>query len=481
MSSTLLIVFGGTGDLATRKLLPAIARMASRRDTGGCLPVLAVARDPKHTDESYRRLARQALEAAGVTPEEATGFCDDWVYYQSIGDGSPGRYRDLAARVEAIGRDRNLQGDRAFYLALPPSAYPPTIEGLAESGLLANASGWVRLVIEKPFGHDLASAQALNELLHRHVDESQIYRIDHYLGKETVQNLLIFRFANAIFESLWNRDRIDHVQITVAEALGLVDRADYYDRTGALRDMIQNHVTQLLSLVAMEVPASFDEASVRYEKAKVLQSVQPPLDDEIVFGQYGAGRVGDRDAIGYLAEPGVATGSTTETYVAMTLFVDNWRWQGVPFYVRTGKRLAESRTEIAVTFRRAPVCLFQSLGNCLITSNVLVLTLQPHEGFSLFIDVKRPGDPLDLAPVPLSFKYQDAFGRLADAYETLMLEVIKGDQTHFVRGDFTEMAWSLYDSVLARRPEAHLYPAGTWGPEAADRLLARGGHRWRNA
>lgn len=478
----LFVIFGGTGDLATRKLIPAIVRLSAQGFFGPHFPIVGVGRDMDQTDDSYRTLARDAITKAGIDPAEAQAFCADTLYYHAIGQGRPEDYHGLAERLDVIARERGVELNRVFYLALPPAAFGSTVEGLGKAELLKQDRGWTRLVIEKPFGADLESARALNALLYRHVAESQVFRIDHYLGKESVQNLLIFRFANAIFESLWNRDRIEHVQITVAESLGVEDRAGYYDRTGALRDMVQNHVTQLLALVAMEVPAAFDADSIRYEKQKVLQSLKPPHPPDVVLGQYIAGPAAEGQQTaqkGYREERDVPQDSRTETYVAMHLRIDNWRWQGVPFYVRTGKRLAEQRTEIAVTFRPGPVCLFESLGRCLVSSDVLLLTLQPREGFSLFIDVKRPGEPLELVPLPLRFRYEEFFGRLPEAYETLLVEVLQGDQTHFVRADFAEASWKLYDGLLSKPLPIHEYPAGSWGPPEGESLLERNGHVWQ--
>ncbi len=314
--------------------------------------------------------------------------------------------------------------------------------------------------------------------MHRYFQEPQIYRIDHYLGKDTVQNLLVFRFANALFESAWNRDRIDNIQITVAESLGIGSRAGYYDRAGALRDMVQNHLIQLLSLVAMEPPASFEAEAIRDEKVKVLHSVRPIELDDVVLGQYADGSVAGEGVLGYTAEEGVADESTTETYAALRLYVDTWRWQGVPFYLRAGKRMPRRLTQIAVTFREPPVALFKHFERGMRKGNVLYITLQPHEGFDLLFDVKAPSDRPRLETLPLEFDYEDAFGSLPGAYETLLHDVMTGDQTLFVRGDEVEKAWDLYTPLLdgGRIPE--VYPAGSWGPPAADRLTTPDGDQW---
>jgi glucose-6-phosphate 1-dehydrogenase len=497
---SLFIIIGGTGDLTRRKLLPALCRLAMQGHLPSASAVLGVARDERQTDAGFRAWAREALVAAGRSPREAAAWCDARLHYQPLASGSPDDYARLAARIASIERERGLPGNRAFYLAMPPAAVPATLAGLGGAGLsdAGRASGgasssaprddrrgraWTRLVIEKPFGRDLASARELNAIVHRTFDESQVYRIDHYLGKETVQNLLVFRFSNAIFESLWNRDKVECVQITVAEEIGVGSRSGYYDNAGALRDMVQNHATQLVSLIAMEVPAAFEADAIRYEKVKALRQIAPPLAEDIVLGQYARGSVGGRDVPGYREEAGVAADSDTETFVAMRLEVDSWRWQGVPFFVRTGKRLATRLTQIAVRFRRAPVCLFQMYDSCQIHSNVLLMTLQPEEGFSLYFDVKRPGEPFTLEALPLRFKYEDAFGALPEAYETLLLDVLTGDQTLFVNADEVEASWHLYDPLVSRKKgdplrDVRPYAAGTWGPPEAERLLARHKSRW---
>ena len=476
----LIVIVGATGDLTRRKLLPAVYRLIRKGFMAGKSRVLGVARTALD-DASFRDWARQALSDDGVPADEFGDWCDQCLFYQPLAEGDADGYRQLAARIEAIEQEAGLPGNRMFYLALPPSAFGPTVEGLGGAGLNRSA-GWTRLVVEKPFGSDLKSARALNATIHRFFDERQVYRIDHYLGKETVQNLLVFRFSNVVFESLWNRDKVASVQITVAEEIGVGDRAGYYDRAGALRDIVQNHLTQLLTLVAMEVPVAYDAESVRYEKIKVLRAVERLRPEDVVLGQYARGMLDGEEVPGYLEEEGVAPGSRTETYVAAKLAVDTWRWQGVPFYVRTGKRLPKRLTQIAVAFRRPPIALFESM-ECApsVHSNLLLIRLQPDEGFELYFDVKRPGEPLRLKKLPLSFEYKEAFGEIPDAYETLLLDVLLGDQTLFVHADEVEASWRLWDPIATFDLPVHLYAAGTWGPSEAEELLARGGHRWRGA
>lgn len=471
----LFVVFGGTGDLMSRKLLPALYRL-SKQGRLGKSQILGVGRRADINDDQFRDWARDALAEMKESNDAGT-WCDKCLFYQPIREGKLPDYQALAGRIEDLERTSQLPGNRVFYLALPPSVFPDTIRGLGESGL-NRSPGWTRLVIEKPFGHDLLSAEALNQLVHRYFDESQLYRIDHYLGKETVQNLLVFRFANTLFESAWNRDRIESVQITVAEDLGLEERAGYYDTTGALRDMVQNHLTQLLTLTAMEVPGTFEAQAIRYEKIKVLHALMPSSAKDAIFGQYAEGELNHRKIQGYLQEPGVDPHSQTETFVALRLWVANWRWQGVPFYLRTGKRLARQVTQIVVQFRCPPVSLFQPHHRCQIHSNSLIVTLQPNEGFDLCFEVKSPGQEITLQTQRLHFRYADAFGRLPDAYETLLLDILTGDQTLFVHADEVETAWRIYTPLLETKREVHPYRAGSWGPAQSDELLAQDGQAW---
>ncbi|GAC1517104.1 MAG: glucose-6-phosphate dehydrogenase [Gemmatimonadaceae bacterium] len=465
--ASVFVIFGGTGDLARRKILPALfqlhAQGATRR---GCV-IIGVTRDTDMDDVRFRSIAVEAAVAAGNARGEATAWAASSVFFQSVPDASRASYVTLKTRIESL---ETGTGNRAFYVALPPQAFEPTIRGLGESGL-NRSSGWTRLVIEKPFGRDLASARALNDLLHQYFDESQIFRIDHYLGKETVQNLLVFRFANAMFETLWNRNHIECVKITVAEEVGVEQRAGYYDGAGALRDMVQSHLTQLLALVAMEVPSAITADAIRMEKIKALRAIVPLEASNVVLAQYDRGRTADgRELAAYREEPGVAADSRTETFAAVRLDIDNWRWQGVPFFLRTGKRLGRRLTEIEVTFRRAPVWMFRTVKADGLSSNTLLLTLQPDEGFSLFVDVKVPGEPFRLHRLPLHFNYSEAFKTLPEAYQTLLLDLLLGDSTLFVHADEVEVAWALYQPLLGGAVPVHSYPAGGSGPPEAERL-----------
>jgi glucose-6-phosphate 1-dehydrogenase len=484
---SLFVVFGVTGDLARRKILPALYVLHAQGLTPGGCYVLGVGREPTVDDDLVREIAWRAVVADDRCEEAAArAWAQEFVF--GIGNGHLD-LAPLAARIEAIEREHGLGRRRAFYLSLPPSVFPDTIEALGRAGLHraepargpegdegaehATGAAWSRIVIEKPFGRDLASARALNELVHRWFDERQVYRIDHYLGKETVQNLIVFRFANAIFESLWDRDHVESVTITVAETLGVGTRAGYYESAGQLRDMVQSHLTQLLALVAMEVPSAVDAAAVRAEKLKVLRSIRPLHAEDAVLGQYEAGEVGGEPVAGYRAEPGVDPSSRTETFAALTLHVENWRWQGVPFRLRTGKRLPRRLTEIEIRFRRAPVWMFRTVGTeGELHRNTLLLTLQPDEGFSLYFDVKAPGEPFQIRRLPLHFNYDQEFARIPEAYQTLLLDILVGDQTLFVHADEVEASWALYAPLLDGRRAVHPYAAGTWGPDVAADVVA---------
>ncbi|MBI5434750.1 MAG: glucose-6-phosphate dehydrogenase [Planctomycetes bacterium] len=474
----LIVVFGATGDLFHRKLLPALFRLRKRGVIDGRFRVLGVARRGDLDDASFRELCERALDQSGLSSRESerAAFLAA-LDYQQVQDGVAASYQALAERIAGIEFTHSLPRNRIFYLSLPPRAFPSTIDGLGEVGL-NRSSGSTRLVIEKPFGRDVASAKALNQLLHRWFDESQVYRIDHYLGKETVQNLFVFRFANALFEPVWNRDRIDNVQITVSEELGVESRAGYYEQAGALRDMVQNHLTQLLCLTAMEPPAQFEADAIRNEKVKVLRSIAPIADEDVVFGQYRPGTVEGAPVCGYLGEKGVAPTSTTETFVALRVSVSNWRWQGVPFYLRTGKRMPKRLSQITVSFRCPPVSMFQPFNTCVLSSNQLVITVQPDEGFDLSFEVKAPGEDMAMRSQRMQYRYHEHFDALPDGYETLLADIVQGDQTLFVRADEVEKSWELFTPVLERPRALHGYAAGSWGPAAAEQLVARNEQRW---
>ncbi|NQV08136.1 glucose-6-phosphate dehydrogenase [bacterium] len=467
----IFVIFGATGDLTSRKLMPALYHLVE--DSSADVYVLGVATSALD-DADFRALTREALDDAGLDGTDA--WRDDRVHFQTVGRDEG--YSALRERIEAIEQAHGLPGNRVFYLALPPPVFPIAITRLGEAGL-ASSQGWTRLVVEKPFGRDLKSARALNQLAHTHFSEDQIYRIDHYLGKETVQNLLVFRFANPIFEGSWNRDRIERVEITVAESLDIGSRGGYYERSGAVRDMVQSHLTQVFTLVAMESPTSIRADSVRAEKVKVLQSIAPLGVDDVVFGQYTRGTIDGAEIPAYRALEGVDPASTTPTYAAVRLFVNNWRWQGVPFVLRTAKALPRRTTQVVVTFRPPPVCLFHGVGDdCFDQSDVLTLTMQPDEGFSLQIEVKEPGESGGIRRVPLHFEYGDEFGEIAEAYETLLRDVAEGDQTHFVRSDWVEESWRVYAPILDGDLPVYPYPAGTWGPDEATNLLGHPAKNW---
>ncbi len=466
----LFIIFGASGDLTSRKLVPALYHLMRQYGELRCCHLLGVARSPL-SDADFQREIREALAGAGFADDELAAWCDANIHYQSLGPRGDD-YEDLARRITQLENAHQLTGSRVFYLALPPKAFPGTIEAIGETGL-HESRGWTRLVIEKPFGRDLDSAEELNALVHRYFDESQIFRIDHYLGKETVQNLLVFRFANALFESAWHRGQIEEVEIAVHEKLGVGTRAGYYDESGALRDMIQNHLTQLLSLVGMEAPTRFDAASIRREKIKLLESVAPINPKDVIFGQYLDGSTDGEHVPDYRNEKGVAPNSKTETFVQLRLQIANWRWEGVPFILRTGKRMHEQRTQIAIRFKRAPVAIFQPFeATCDVQPNVLVIMLQPNEGFDLRFEVKQPRMPLRLDTQTLRFRYNEAFERLPDAYETLLLDILQGDQTLFVHSDEVLNSWRLYTPLLEADIPVVPYPAGSGGPDGAAESIA---------
>ena len=483
-----IVMFGASGDLAQRKLLPALYDLAFHACLAPRFRLVGFSRT-KMDDAEFQNKSGEALSKAKAPEDDQkrSEFLKNLQYFTGNYD-DPGAFRRLAEKLTALDSEAQLGGNRLFYLATPPEIYLKVVEQLGKAGLARPKSdkSWTRIIIEKPFGRDQASARELNEKILSVFEEPQVYRIDHYLGKETVQNLLVFRFGNGIFEPLWNRNYIDHVQITAAEALGVERRAAFYESAGALRDMIQSHVLQLTSLVAMESPATFDATSVRNEKIKVLQSIRPLTSESIwkyvVRGQYGPGQENGKPVAGYRQEPGVKPDSATETFVAMKLLVDNWRWSGVPFYLRTGKRLKKAITEIVIQFKPAPHKVFRGEGTDL---NCIVLNIQPDEGISLSFGAKAPGGQMHISPVTMDFQYRSTFGGVSrDAYSTLINDCIRGDATLFDRADSVEAAWALVDPILrtwqgASPPPFPNYPAGGEGPRAADDLTVSEGRHWR--
>ncbi len=471
------VVLGATGDLMQRKLLLALYHLHRQGRFPPGSAILGVARHALD-DPSFRETCARSLVAEQAGPlDDVRRFCDEMLFYFGLGPDTSESYQGLSARLQQLEQARRLPGNRILYLALPLDAVGPTIEKLGGAGL-HRAAGWTRVVVEKPFGRDLASAQALNGVVHRFFDESQVYRIDHYLGKETVQNLLVFRLANAFVESDWNRDRVERVEITVAESIGVEERAEYYDASGALRDMIQNHVTQILSLVAMEPPARGSVDAIRDEKVKVLRSANPIGPDDVVRGQYTRGTVGGRAVPAYRDADGVPPASDTETYVALRLKFANWRWQDVPFFLRTGKCLPAKSTRVVVTFRAPPVSFFQSETEYAMNPDQVTLLIQPEEGVEISFEIKVPGRGMRVQTHRMKFHYADVFGVLPDGYETLVFDVMLGDPSLFVRSDEVEESWRLYSNILEHPPPVTFYPAGPEGPAEANRLTQEWGQRW---
>ncbi|UCC97133.1 MAG: glucose-6-phosphate dehydrogenase [Phycisphaerales bacterium] len=487
-----LVVFGASGDLTHRKLLVSIFKLFSEDMLSENFYVLGCGRKP-FSDADFRSKARQSIrENSDFVSSEALDAFAGKLYYLDGDYGDTEFYQRIKARLAELGQKHNVHESLVFYLAVPPALYAAIVNHLGSAGLSRpggpDSQEKVKLVIEKPFGRDLRSAIELNHCISRCFSESQIYRIDHYLGKETVQNILMLRFANAIFEPVWNRNYIDNVQITIAETVGVEHRAGYYDTSGALRDMFQNHMLQMLTLVAMEPPISFEADRIRDEKVRLLRSIRPfdpsRLDDFWVRGQYGPGSIDGKKIKGYLDEASVSEDSRTETFVAARLFIDNWRWQSVPFYCRTGKRLAAKDTEIAITFKKVPYSLFSSAGLDNLPSNVLVLQIQPEEGISLSFQAKRPGSKLCMSTLNMRFSYRGVFfAEAPEAYRRLLLDCMLGDQTLFTRQDDVEVSWQLLTPILqaweqdAQAP--HIYPAGAESFPEANKLLEADGRAWR--
>ena len=489
----IVVIFGATGDLTGRKLAPALYNLGRE----GMLPpnfaCIGFARREK-SHEMFREELKQDISSfSRVKPIDDkfwNHFQEQLFYHQSEFDSDEG-YEQLAQFLQQLDAKFATRGNRVFYLSVQPKYFPIIIEKLHKHGLTYNihetTDRWSRVVIEKPFGHDYDSAQALQTEISKYLDESQTYRIDHYLGKETVQNLLVFRFANAIFESLWNYKHIDHVQITVAEEIGIGTRGHFFEEEGLLRDIVQNHMMQLLSLVAMEPPVDLSARAIRDEKVKVLQSIRPLTEEDfahsVVRGQYGPGYINGEKVIGYREEENVSTSSNIETYTAIKLFIDNWRWAGVPFYLRGGKRLPKRGTEIAITFKDAPGVLFQQRGTKN-DANVLAMRIQPDEGISMKINCKVPGPNSPIQPVKMDFRYGSYFGQTPpEAYERLIWDCIMGDSTLFARSDEVAQSWQILSPILDRWTEKEgdfpNYPSGSWGPKVADEMIERDGRSWR--
>ncbi|MBI5191247.1 MAG: glucose-6-phosphate dehydrogenase [Nitrospirae bacterium] len=483
-----MVVFGASGDLAHRKLLPSIYRLFARGHMPDDFAVVGTAMEP-WDDTDYRARMRDAVKEAApedYSDEKWARFARN-LYYVQGEFADDAFYARLKARLPGIEAEHDTHGNRIYYMAIPPTVYEQVVKGLGEAGMSSEDGGYTRIVIEKPFGRDLESSHRLSAALGVSFTESQIYRMDHYLAKENVQNILMFRFANSIFEPVWNRQYVDHVQITVSETLGVEHRAGYYEKAGVLRDMFQSHLLQLLSLVAMEPPSAFEADRVRDEKTKVFTSIRPipegRLGQYVVVGQYGAGKMSGKAVPAYRDEPGVAKDSDTPTYAAMMLFVDNWRWSGVPFYLRSGKRMPRRAAEIAIQFKPVPHMMFRGVLEETIEPNTLVLRVQPDEGIDLYFQTKTPDSKVCLSEVLMDFAYERTV-RL-DAYERVLIDCMLGDQMLFVRADGEEKTWEILTPVIERlesvagTTELPSYPAGSAGPAEADALLAREGRRWR--
>ena len=485
----IIVIFGASGDLTARKLVPALYDLAAQRLLPLEFAVVGISRT-EMSHEEFRKRLRGALDKqrSGQVSDDVWESFSKSLFYLPGDSKNPKTYEELKRFLEKLDSERDTEGNRVYYLSSSPSLFSTIVERLGEAGMNEEENGgYSRLVIEKPFGRDLESARELNSEILRYFKERQIYRIDHYLGKETVQNILALRFSNGIFEPIWNQHYVDHVQITVAEDIGVGTRGAFYEEAGAMRDIVQNHVMQILCLTAMESPVAFDADSVREEKVKVLKAVRPIPEDDVenyaVRGQYASGWVFGEDVEGYREEENVAPDSSTETYVALKLFVDNWRWAGVPFYIRAGKRMPKKATEIAIQFKPTPHTLFARGETRGLEPNLLVIRIQPQEGISLKIGAKVPGLGFEITSVNMDLLYGTAFmEETPDAYQRLLLDLMLGDPTLFIRADEAEGAWRILEPVIHAWSESKkipLYPAGTWGPEDADELLARDGREWR--
>ena len=488
-----MVIFGFSGDLTRRKLIPALYNLASQQLLSREFAVIGVGRSPMSDDDARKKVTEDFKHfATGAVDQDLWEWFVRRISYISGDFDDPTTYERLNEALSEVDKEHNSHGNYFFYLATAPNFFGGIVEHLAKVGLMTEEKDghWRRVIIEKPFGHDLDSAKALNQQLLKVASECQIYRIDHYLGKETVQNILALRFANGIFEPIWNRRYIDHVQISVAETVGVETRGGYYDSAGALRDMVPNHIMQLITLTAMEPPISFEANAVRDEQAKILHAIQPFSNEDVlsktIRGQYGEGLVDGKRVPGYRNEEGVPPDSRTETFVAMRLLIDNWRWAGVPFYLRTGKRLPGRNTHVVIQFRRAPFMLFRETQVENMMPNQLVLHIQPEEGISLRFAAKTPGPAMQLGEVNMDFAYADYFGiNPSTGYERLLHDCMTGDATLFQRADMVEAGWSIVNPVMdvwKALPPRYFpnYPAGTWGPKESDELMERDGRRWRN-
>ena len=486
----IMVIFGAGGDLTSRKLIPSLFNLAKDGLLAKNFTVLGFSRDTDITEDSFRKTATRFL-----SDEDRGSDAYEWfagrLNYMSGDLRTLADYQKLSTRLAELDKANNTGGNYFFYFATAPAFFGDIVDLLGQSGLSNETNGcYRRVIIEKPFGTDLASARALNIRIQKVLDEKQIYRIDHYLGKETVQNLMVFRFANAIYEPIWNRRYIDNIQITVSETVGVEQRGGYFETAGTLRDMVPNHIMQLISLTAMEPPISFQPDAVRDEQAKVLHAIAPMTGEEVlhrtVRGQYNEGAMDGQHVHAYRAEPGVNPQSNTETYVAMKLIIDNWRWAGVPFYLRTGKRMAKRHTEIAITFRKPPFVLFRGTNVDKLSENKLIIKIQPEEGTRMRFNAKVPGPVLNIGAVDMDFDYKDYFGaRPATGYEVLLYDCMIGDATLFQRADMVDGGWSIVDPILDvwKALPARSFPnyaSGSWGPKEADDLLARDGRRWRD-